>query len=642
MEGETNALAVRLRSQLERVKGERLENEQQWLRDLRQTKNRYEPTEESRFDRMRSRAFCGMTRTKVKAIDARLMDLLFPAGSESNWDIEPTPSPELEDPTLLGQLGQMLGRPLTEPEFTAARDALARNRARAMARTIRDQLSEVRYRKIMRDVVHSGDVFGTGILKGPLVNRRAKTTWVLGPAGWESQTVPVTLPYIEFTPVWEIYPDTGATAFTEATFVFQRRVMAKHSLVALANRDDFDGSATRQYVAAYPEGDHTTLWWENELKSLGCNTAALDGKNKRYEVIEYWGVINPSELDVLGFAATPELQDGVTELWGTVWFVGSTIIKAALQPIDGITLPYYAYYYDKDETSIFGRGVPYVIRDDQIGLNAAVRAMQDNASITAGPQFEANVDLLDVTEDPRDIRPFKVWLRGGVGAEATYDAVKVKTLPSNTTEFLSMANFFATNIHEATLPSYMHGEATSKGSVGRTVGGLSLLMTQAQFPLKDQLMSIDDDVLRPFINAMYAWNMQFNEDPTIKGDFSVVVKGTSSLVAREIRAQNLEAFATATNNPLDAPHINRNRLNQQRALVQELGDGIVYDEDTAAQNTMNQLLASQVSRDGTNPKATIDSSMPDVPGYGGNASPYQAIGPDGGGYQAGATDRAVG
>jgi len=43
-----------------------------------------------------------------------------------------------------------------------------------------------------------------------------------------------------------------------------------------------------------------------------------------------------------------------------------------VQPIDGMQLPYYAYYWDKDETSIFGEGIPDVIKDDDMSLSAAL------------------------------------------------------------------------------------------------------------------------------------------------------------------------------------------------------------------------------------------------------------------------------
>jgi len=353
-------------------------------------------------------------------------------------------------------------------------------------------------------------------------------------------------------------------------------------------RDDFQSEVILKYLKEHRETDFTPTHWEIELRRLGLNLSADISSKKRYELLERWGVLERDEIESLGIELP--MDESIEEYWANIFILGDRIIKAEIQPIDGVTMPIYGYYWAKDETSIFGEGIPAIMRDDQKGLNASVRAMMDNAAITAGPQFEVNVDLIHPDEDPRDVYPRKVWLRQGVGQESQYPAVRAIDVPSHTREYLELAQYFASNVHESTLPSFMHGEASSKGSVGRTVGGLSLLMTAAQITFKDQLFSIDDDVQKPFIEAMYHWNMQFNPDPSIKGDFNVKVKGTSSLVAREIRAQNLEQFAAATMNQFDAPYIDRQELNKQRQQVLELGDDIVLSKEQALEQQIDQLL----------------------------------------------------
>jgi hypothetical protein len=461
-----------------------------------------------------------------------------------------------------------------------------------MREEIKDQLTEAKYRRIMKNVIQSGNLFGTGVLKGPLVNRANKKTWAIGVDNtWKLLNTPSISPYIEFTPVWEMYPDTLATHFSEARFNFQRTVMPKHQVLELAARPDFSTKRIKEYLRLHPDGDTTMTFWETELRRLGWNLTGNTTKGKYYEVVEYWGALDAQELLDVGMELPDDTLD---EYWSNVWMLGNVIIKIEVQPIEGMQLPYFAYYWDKDETSIFGEGIPSVIRDADKSLNAATRAMLDNAAICAGPQTEVNVDLLHPDEDPRDIHPFKVWIRSGVGVEAQYPAVRSVSMDSHTQEYLSLASFFENNIHETTIPSYMHGEATSKGSVGRTASGLSMLMSAAQVTFKDQLFSLDDDVQRPFLEGMYHWNMQFNPKPEIKGDFNVSVKGTSSLVAREIRAQNLDQFANSTNNQFDAPFIDRQALNKQRAIILELGDDIVRDKEQAF-----LLMAQQALKDGT-------------------------------------------
>ena len=601
------ALGIKLRDQFTKVKSDRVEIERRWLDDLRQFKGVYSAEELLRMDPARSHTFARVTRTKVKSATARLMDMVFPAGSDDNWSYNPTPKSEMApDPAMAVKLMAQLGRQPTKMELDQASQIRAAVAAKNMEKTVRDQLVEVRYRKLVKQAIFSGNLFGTGIIKGPLVNRSYRKAWTIGPDGsWKLNNIPRLIPFTEFTPVWEMYPDTLATTFLEAQFNYQRSVMPKHEVSLLAKRPDFKKDAIRSYLKDNPDGDATMLDWEVELRRLGWNLTGNQVKGKRYEVLEYWGVLDAKELTELGIEVP---DDSLSEFWANVWLLGSKIIKVDVQPIEGMQLPYYAYYWDKDETSIFGEGIPSIMRDEQKALNSAVRAMQDNAAITAGPQLEANIDLLHPDEDSRSVHPFKVWQRTGVGAEAQYPALREVRLSSYTQEYLQLAGYFMNNIHELTLPSYMHGEATSKGSVGRTASGLSMLMSAAQITFKDQLFSIDDDLQKPLLEGFYHWNMQFNPDPDIKGDFDIVVKGTSSLVAREIRAQNLDQFANSTLNPMDAPFIDRHALNKQRALVLELGDDIIRDKDQAF------YLMAQALAHGDNPTGPQAGAQPSPQG----------------------------
>ena len=606
-----------LQRQYTQVKADRLSVEQRWLVDLRQFKGVYSLEEEQRLIPGKSRTHTRMTRIKVKTATAKLMDLVFPAGSSDNWSFTPTPVSDVSlDPAVRYALVEQLQRMPTADELRVAAEAQAAKACKLMAQEVRDQLVEAKYRRKIKQVIASGNLFGTGILKGPLVDRTYRKTWVLDEAGgWQLVSTPTLSPFIEFTPVWEMYPESLATSFSEARYNFQRSIMTKHAVIELSTRQDFSRKKIREYLKDHPDGDAVMLDWEVELRRLGWNLTGNTANNKRYEVVEYWGVVDASKLASAGLDIPDDSQE---EFWANIWLLGGTIIKIEVQPIEGMQLPYFAYYWDKDETSIFGEGIPSIIRDDDQALNASTRAMLDNAAICAGPVLETNVDLLHPDEDPRDIHPFKNFLRTGVGVEAQYPAVREIRLDSHTNEYMGLANYFANNIHEITIPSYMHGEATSKGSVGRTASGLSMLMSAAQVTFKDQLFSLDDDVQGPFLESMYHWNMQFNPKKEIKGDFNVQVKGTSSLVAREIRASNLDQFANSTLNQFDSPYIDRQALNKERASILELGENIVLSEEQAIIKMTNQALAygndTTGNPQGPNPGPGNAQAAPALPG----------------------------
>jgi len=200
--------------------------------------------------------------------------------------------------------------------------------------------------------------------------------------------------------------------------------------------------------------------------------------------------------------------------------------------------------------------------------------MLDNAAISAGPIIEANMDLLDPDEDPRDLYPFRVFMRGGQGAEAAYEAIRVTSLPSYTNEFMTMIAFFRDMADEIpAIPRYLWGEGSQLGGAGRTATGLSMMMGAANITLKDQVKNFDDGITEPFIRALYFWNMQFGSKPHTKGDFSIVARGSTSLIAREVQSESLNQFLSIVgNNELLMRYLKMDNVLRQVVKVMDLDE----------------------------------------------------------------------
>jgi hypothetical protein len=301
-------------------------------------------------------------------------------------------------------------------------------------------------------------------------------------------------------------------------------------------------------------------------------------------VLEFWGHVPATDLVETGTDETG--QEPGQEAPANVWLLGATVIKAVPSPLAGSSWPYHFYYFEKDETSIFGEGLASVMRDPQQLLNASVRALLDNAAISAGPQIEVNQDLLLDDEDPADVHPFRIWLRKGAGADAQNPAVRVTTLPSHTQEFMAMAEMFERLGTETSgVPGSLQWDQ-ARGAAS-TARGLSMLMSQAGSDLKDHVKMYDNGVTRPLITALYHWNMQFNPRPEIKGDLKVDAQGVTSLMAKELYVEQLDIFAKATANALDAQYIDRHELLRRMARARDLGPGIVRtSEEIEAQNAL--------------------------------------------------------
>lgn len=555
--------------------------ELRWIKDLRQTKGEYDPDVQNRIHPKRSKAFLGITRTKVKTISARMSDLLFPPSGEKNWGIDPTPvpqlSPELEK-SIVEQIMAATGSqtPPTSDEIQMVLFDEARRRADLMSKEIEDQLSELKYREIIRNVIRSGNIYGTGVLKGPMVREQKIKRWAPAGGQWKPIEFTYMLPYCEFVDVWDLYPDMTARRPEDLQYVFQRHVMTKNKLQSIADRTDFNGEAIRAYLLAHPDGNADPKTHEEDLRGLATradeesvNVYNTDGK---FEVHEFWGYLCADDLEDIPGVNIPSELKGL-DVAANVWMVGQCIIKAVISKIEGAQIPYHWYYFDKDETSIWGEGIPAMMRDTQKLLNATCRAMIDNAAISAGPIVEANKDLLLQGEDPTDLYPFRVFQRQGIGMEANVQAIRVTSLPSYTREFMTLMELWMTMADETTaVPRYMYGETQNVQGAGRTATGLSMLMGAANIVLKDQIRNFDDGITKPFIKAMYFWNMRLNPKQDIKGDFNVQPRGSTSLIAKEVRAEHLNTFLALTNNPVDLAITNRDVLLREMAKSLDLSD----------------------------------------------------------------------
>jgi hypothetical protein len=585
--------------------------ERRWLQDLRQYKGKYDPEEETAIGDLRSKSFVRKTRVKVKTVDSRVADLLFPAGNDKNWEISPTPVPNVSDAQRAKVIADMVAMarqqlaaqaqqaqqafdvnaPMEPPPKDAV-DAVilqqVKKASKGMSKVIDDQLVESRYKQCAIQVLHSGHLYGTGVLKGPLVERRVRTRFQQTGESWLAKEESYLVPFVESVPLWRWYPDMGATELSQCRFVFERHTFTRAAFFALTSNTSFKKDKIIAHLKANPRGLVQLREFDQELKQIGERVGDLSTPGL-YEVLERWGFIDGATLVGLGVTVPEHRMEEA--FFANVWVLpNGQVIKAVLQPINGVTWPYHVYYFDKDETSIFGEGLASIMRDDQKMLNAATRLQIDNAAITSGPMIEVDVTLLSNADDATDIQPWKTFLRNG--KQAGSPAVRPIIIPNHGEWLGNMARQFDQNADEVTaIPRYMAGENVSSGAAG-TASGMSMLMGAVNIVIKDLITGYDEGITTPFLQALYRWNMQFAKDPAIKGDFDVYARGTASLVAKEVRARQLNEFAQLTANELDIPFVKRHKLNQLRAEALEMSD-VIKTEDEVAGETNNDAAAQQ-------------------------------------------------
>lgn len=575
------------RKDFDQAQKDRFPYEQRWMKALRMYNGEIEPADLAGMSKEQSRAFIRLARIKVNAIDARMFDMLYPSGTENNWSIKPTPNPDVPDEVVgaIAKIYAEAGKELDQDELDKSVMEWASSKAEAVSSTIKDYLVEGRYRKNGRKVIHSGNLYGTGWLKGVYTDIKRSMAWQITENGPERKSIAEDRPGFSFVSIWDVYPEmtVQSSDIEQCGAIFQRHIMSKHDLAELAKDGEFNGEAIKDILKQSPGGNAKAAPHEVEQRASGNGEKESQSNllKDKYEMLERSGWIQVDKLRECGFEVDDEI-DELESVYAVVFMLGSRVVRASVLPAEREQQHiYHKYHFEEDETSLFGYGVCDVIADTADLANRAIRAAIDNAAMSAGPQLEVNLDALDATAVPgaNQMTPFKVWLRRGLGDDARHRAVHAIDIPSQVGELIGLFNLFKTlNDEVSNIPSYMHGEGDT--GAASTVGGLSMLMGAANITIKDVVANFDEGIVEPFITSMYDWVMTFGDDE-LKGDVKIKATGSTSLVAREVRNNALSQFAQGTANQEDRPYVKRHKLLAEQVKGLELPDDVLITEDEA-------------------------------------------------------------
>jgi hypothetical protein len=588
-EEELNILGTKLHRLAHEQVAAKNQIETRWLEDLRQYNGKYTADQQTRMKRKGgSQVFVNITRNKTRAAIARLSDMLLP-NDDTNFGIKPTPVPSVSQSQppapqampapMMQQEGQE--QPPAQPDPKQQ----AENAARQMQKQIEDDFAESCYNAHTRDVIQDACLLGVGVLKGPSVVNRSRRAWMTDPQTGQS-TMEVQEEYraaVERADPWDFFPDMSAANMGEAEFCFERKLLNRKQLRELA---DLPGVMPNQLRRALEDkdGHHIASDRRDELRAItGVDTVTGD---RRYEMWEYWGPLDKDELEACGCEID---DDPLVEYTGCVLMVGSHVIKAALNPLDSDDLPYSVFNWEEDGSSIFGFGVPYLMRQPQKVVNAAWRMMMDNAGLSTGPQIVVNKRAVTPENGDWTITPNKVWeYTGDAPIDQAFLSVQIQNNQSELFAIFEAAQQLADT--ETNLPILLQGEGMSGGPGARTATGMQMLMNNSNIVLRSAVKNFDDGISVPTVRRFYDYHMIYTDRAEIKGDFNVVAKGTSVLIAREEQQEKLMMLSqVAANNPIFAELTNWQGLYKEiLRTLQVPVDSVTYTDEELEQKQQGQ------------------------------------------------------
>ena len=563
-------LGARLKTLYREYKDARRDIEDEWLMDLRQYNGQYEPDVIARLDSQgaRSKVFVGLTRTKVMAAYSRIVDLMFQA-SDTYFGIRPTPRPTI-DPMKAMQMRQQAmqevaaasGMPTAdgmndlvtarmeelEPMFLDAEKQIAEEASKEMTIDILDQLTEANADQKIKSAIMEACIFGSGAIKSGTVSidrsqSYSKVVNEMGESGFTLSMIEKVVPDIESVSIFDLYPDPYCTNLRDCDGLFRRHILTKRQLRELKDLPGFDSEEIEEVIRTQRKGDHTEETHERTRREIsGVND---QGESRRYEVLEYWGCIDGQDLQDYG-VDLDEDTDLTQQFDSNVWLLSGKVIKIQLNPVMGYKIPYQIFPYERSPHQFWGTGVPKMMRDSQSTMNAATRIYLDNMALSSGPMLEVNSDLLAAGEDPTDIHPWRVFLREG--GDGTMPAVRFFQPIANANGLTSIIDIFRRFADETTsLPSYTHGEQTK--SLNKTATGISMLMGAANVALKSTIKNLDDFLVRPMVESLFHFNMQYGTNEKSKGDLKVIARGSTALIQKEVQSQRLLQFMSLLGSP---------------------------------------------------------------------------------------------
>jgi hypothetical protein len=571
--------------------------EPRMLQSVRARRGDYEPEKMAQIrDQGGSEIYAMLTSTKCRAAGSWVRDVLMGQGSEKPWTLRATKMPDIPPDVAeqivsqaSGPIAQAMqqGMPLNEGQImqlvSSIRDSSleelrehARRKVQRMEDKMEDQLQEGGWLEALDQFIDDITTFPAAIIKGPVIRNKPGLKWVEGPNGYEPQVETSLKLEWERVDPFMIYPSPGATTVDNG-YLIEKHRLSRQDLLDLVGVEGYDDAAIRLVLDEYGKGG-LREWLTNDVAQASAEGKATTSfslnPDSLIDALQFWGSVQGKMLKEWGLT-DEEITDPTKEYHVEVWLIGQYVIKATLNYDPLRRKPYFKTSYEEIPGTWWGNSVADLVRDSQVVVNAAARAIVNNMGIASGPQVVINVDRLPAGEDITQMVPWKIWQVNNDPMGAGSPPVSFFQPDSRVGELMGVFEKFAQLADEYSgIPRYMAGDAG--GQAGRTASGLSMLMSNAGKSIKQVISNIDISVITPMLERLYYYNMRYSTDPELKGDVNIVARGANSLIAKDAAQIRRNEFLAATANPIDMQIVG---MSGRAHLLRESAKALDLDPD---------------------------------------------------------------
>lgn len=506
-----------------------------------------------------------LTAMKGGVVQAFLAESLI-QGASLPWTIQPTPIPDLSASGRLAVLDQLkaelygnqfdgdLSQLIKSLKSTQMRVEFesAQKSASAMEKLITDQCIQGGWDRAMYGFINDFVYYPYAVLQGPVPVRRVALNWTGDSARPKYETV------YEFKNVspWDFWYSPDSPDTQRGTGVFVRQRWTRRDLLNAAKLSSYRYDAIKEVLTEANNQDFPLQWMSENPDQPGRQLALWINCSATIDVLIHYGFFSGRELRGYGVSGVEDLE----YYNATVTVIQGRTIQVVVSANPHLnTRPIYTTSFYKTRDRIPNYGIAQRMRDVERCYMSSLRYLMSNAYSASGPITEADYSRLAKfmsDDDVGRVVPNMVYYvdsEMGVGNPA----MRFTNIPSNIPAYAQLLQYFMDLCDRVTnIPAALHGTAVGSG-VNRTFRGASMLQGNAVKSIQSAVTNIDQFVFAPLGELIYNYNMQYETDPSIKGDCKIIAQGAKGLLQREIDRQNsyelLQIIASAGSQMAQTP-----------------------------------------------------------------------------------------
>lgn len=558
------------------------------IRHLRRTRGEYEPQKLANIKAFKgSEIYIRNSENKCRSAESWIKDI-YRGDNDLPWVLEPTELPDVpanisqqiqqeiyikgqELQLQLEQQAAMSGVPFdpqqvvqvmqkwqeeSEEQYKIELSKEAKEKCKNSEKTIRDQNQECNFNAAFEDCLWYFVRTKAGILKGPILTKKAKQQWQLTESGDYAFIATDTLvPDTYAVSPFNFYPSRNMAKIGDGDTI-EIHKLSKKAISDLIGTTGYDDLQIKAVLDRLQSGSLKPKWLVIEDETLVKQVEREKNLNTRPTTGTTIFTEQEDEVYALEFYGT--IQGDLLIDWGVkgnidphkfyqcnCWQIDKHVIKVVLNPDPIGRKPYHISSWAKSPHWIWGESLHEMAEPIEDMLNAIARALQNNVGIASGPQVEINIDRCD---DKTALYPWKRWYSTSLQMKEG-PAINFYQPNMHVQELITAYQHFSRVLDELTVPAYAQGAAQS-GVTNGTATVFTQLLAAASRALKAVVANIDNDIITPYIQMCYDYNMKYTSDDSIKGDARVVAKGVSGLLAKEQEAQRKVEYLQAAANPV--------------------------------------------------------------------------------------------